>query len=188
MKTRIACLYGDIATCGRNDGGPLYACSVLRAIFGQENVMHLFPKGDLSRFGKFDFHWLTDWGEDALGYQDFEVEHPSIYWASDTHLGYEYRLARAKRCDWVFCAQEQAVTEFIRDGIPAERCFWPQKFWMRLSQRLRRELNSRKCASLSWGDTRSSSTAPIGSRGTSTSSPAIGFAALSPRGSCRSVG
>lgn len=124
LKTRIACLYGDIATCGRNDGGPLYACSVLRAIFGQEAVMHLFPKGDLSRFGRFDYHWLTDWGEDALGYQDFEVQSPSIYWASDTHLGYEYRLSRALRCDWVFCAQEKAVKDFVRDGVRADRCFW----------------------------------------------------------------
>lgn len=121
---RIASYYGDRISCGRNDGGPLYHGFILRAIFGEKNYMHLFPKGDLSKFGHFDYHYLVDWGEDALGYQDFEMPKPSIYVTSDTHLGYDYRLSRAKRCDWVFCNQEQAVQDFVRDGVPSDRCFW----------------------------------------------------------------
>lgn len=121
---RIACYYGDLNTHGRNDGGPIYFCHNLRKIFGKENVVHLFPSGDLSMHGNFDLHWLTDFGEDALNCSDFELPHPSVYITSDTHLGYEYRLARAKRCDWVFCNQQKAQQDFIRDGIPAGRCFW----------------------------------------------------------------
>ena len=121
---RIACLYGDVASVGRNDGGPLYHCSVLRALFGHDAVKHILPAGDWNRFGEFDYYWMTDWGEDALGFEKFEMPHPSIYVTSDTHLGYDYRLSRAKRCDWVFCNQEKAVEDFVRDGVPPDRCFW----------------------------------------------------------------
>ena len=128
MSVRIATLYGDIASCGRNDGGPIYHSTALKLIFGKENIVHLFPKGDLSRFGHFDYSWLTDWGEDALGYQDFKLPPKSIYITSDTHLGYDYRLLRAKDCadgdGWVFCNQEVAVQNFVRDGIPPDRVFW----------------------------------------------------------------
>ena len=120
---RIASYYGDQISCGRNDGSPLFITGMLRVLFG-DGVMHLFPKGDLSRYGVFDWHWLVDWGEDALGYQDFELPHPSIYITSDTHLGYDYRLSRAQRCDFTFCNQKRAVEEFIRDGIPEDRVMW----------------------------------------------------------------
>ena len=122
MTPRIAFLYGDLETVGRNDGGPLYAWHNAAKILGKENAVHVFPKYEIN--GKFDLYWLTDFGEDALGMQDFEVPHPSVYWTSDTHLGYDYRLSRAKRCDWVFCAQRKAVEDFIRDGVPADKCFW----------------------------------------------------------------
>lgn len=121
---RIASYYGDIATCGRNDGGPLYHAECLRKLFGKDNMTHIFPAGDLDRLGKFDLHWMTDWGEDALGYEKFELPHPFVYITSDTHLGYDYRLSRAKRADWIFCNQLRAVDEFVRDGIPSDRCFW----------------------------------------------------------------
>lgn len=121
---RIASYYGDIQSCGRNDGSPLYYTNKLRELFGKEKVEHIMPAGDFSKFGEFDYHFLVDFGEDALGYQDFELPHPSIYITSDTHLGYDYRLSRAKRCDWVFCCQEKARGDFIRDGVPEDRCFW----------------------------------------------------------------
>lgn len=121
---RIASWYPDARVVGRNDGNPLYATHCLRKLFGHENVLHVFPRDDISGLGSFDFNFHVDWGEDAFGWTDFQVPSPSIYWTSDTHLGYEYRLARAKRSDWVFCAQQKAVQDFIRDGIPANRCFW----------------------------------------------------------------
>lgn len=114
---RIACLYGDIKTCGRNDGGPLYYTHNLRKIFGNDNISHIFPHGDLKIHGKFDYYLMVDWGEDALGYEKFEIPHPSIYITSDTHLGFDYRLSRAKRCDYVFCNQRKAVEDFARAGV-----------------------------------------------------------------------
>lgn len=121
---RIASYFPDKRIVGRNDGGPLYHTHILRQIFGHENVAHLFPHGDLSKHGKFDLHYMVDWGEDALGFENFEIPSPSVYVTSDTHLGYDYRLSRAKRMDWVFCNQQKAQQDFIRDGIPADRCFW----------------------------------------------------------------
>ena len=123
-KFRVGTYYGDQKLFGRNDGACLYTTGILRAIFGAENVLHLFPHGDLSRYGTFDLHWMADWGEDALGYEKFELPSPSVYITSDTHLGYEYRLSRARRCDWVFCNQNKAVRDFVADGIDPKRCFW----------------------------------------------------------------
>ncbi len=79
------------------------------------------PTGDLSPFGQYDLNLHIDWGEDALTgvlpYKPIETPHPSAYWASDTHLGYEHRLSVAKKSDLVFCAQKRAVQEMKRDGI-----------------------------------------------------------------------
>lgn len=44
--------------------------------------------------------------------------HPNFYWAIDTHLGYAYRVWKAKHFDRVFTAQRDAVAQFKRDGIP----------------------------------------------------------------------
>lgn len=121
---RIASYYGDIRTVGRNDGGPLYHTHCLRQIFGKENVAHVFPHGDLSHLGKFDLNYWVDWGEDALGYADFVCPKPNIYVTSDTHLGFDYRLKKAREFDWVFTNQLKAQKDFIAAGIPADRCHW----------------------------------------------------------------
>lgn len=84
-------------------------------------VDHVYPTGDLSPFGTYDLNVHVDWGEDGLTgilpYKPLETPHPMAYWASDTHLGYEYRLSMAKKADFVFCAQKRAVGEFTRDGV-----------------------------------------------------------------------
>ncbi len=116
---RVGTIYGDVGSCGRNDGAPLYFNGMLKELFGAENVTHIFPKGDMSILGKHDLYFMADWGEDALGYQDFEMPHPSVYIASDTHLGFDYRLSRAKRVDHVFCNQKRAVEEFAVNGVGA---------------------------------------------------------------------
>ena len=123
-KIRIASFYGDINTVGRNDGGPLYHTTCLRRLFGADSVFHIFPKGDVSNFGKFDLNYWVDWGEDALGHIDFVCPKPNVYITSDTHLGYSYRLKKAREFDWVFCNQNKAVDFFIRDGIPLGNVFW----------------------------------------------------------------
>ena len=124
MRPRIASYYPDIAIVSRNDGGPLYHTHCLRQLFGQDNVLHLFPYGDLSRKGLFDLHYWVDHGEDACGFPEWKCPKPNVYVTSDTHLGYDYRLKKAREFDWVFCNQKRAVEDFIRDGIPGDRCFW----------------------------------------------------------------
>jgi hypothetical protein len=85
-------------------------------------VDHLYPTGDLSPFGTYDLNIHVDWGEDGLmavlPYVPLETPHPMAYWASDTHLGYDYRLSMARKADFVFCAQKKAVEDMKRDGIP----------------------------------------------------------------------
>lgn len=84
-------------------------------------VDHLYPTGDLKPFGTYDLNIHVDWGEDGLTgvlpYVPCETPHPMVYWASDTHLGYDYRLEMAKKADLVFCAQKQAVEDMKHDGI-----------------------------------------------------------------------
>lgn len=122
MRPRLAIYYES--RLGRNDGNPLYVWNELkrRQGLGELEVEHLAPTGDLRPFGKFDYHIWVDWGEDALKgilpYEPIPCPKPMAYWASDTHLGYAYRLQTARSADLVFCAQKRAAEEFKRDGIP----------------------------------------------------------------------
>ena len=79
------------------------------------------PDADYKKFGTFDLWIDTDWGEDGLTgilpYKPFETPHPCAVWNSDTHLGYDYRMNKSKKADFVFCAQKQAVSDMKRDGI-----------------------------------------------------------------------
>lgn len=112
---------------GRNDGAPVYFWNVLKNQMGHD-VTHLTSEdtGDLENFGRFDMHMWVDWGEDALAgvlpYQpmSLSLRHPSVYITSDTHLGYDYRLSKAREFDHVFCNQIRAVEEFERDGVKAQ--------------------------------------------------------------------
>lgn len=120
-KVRIASYYEN--RMGRNDGNPLYMWNAFGK-FDQEHVEsgHLVPYGDISGYGKWDLHFEADWGEDALRgvlpYIPVEIPHPNAFWHSDTHLGYGWRLEKAKKTDFNFVAQKRAVEEFQRDGIP----------------------------------------------------------------------
>lgn len=84
-------------------------------------IDHLAPTGDLSIFGKYDLHLDIDWGEDGLTgvlpYKPIELPRPMAVWNSDTHLGYDYRLKKSLKADYVFCAQKRAVEEMKRDGV-----------------------------------------------------------------------
>ena len=112
---------------GRNDGNPLYVWNELkrRQAANILEVDHLVPYDkEIHRFGTYDAHIWVDWGEDGLAgilpYAPmYPPGHPLVYWASDTHLGYGYRLKCAKQADHVFCAQKRAVEEFKRDGVEA---------------------------------------------------------------------
>ncbi len=124
---RVAIYYDVLPETGwRNDGNPLMCWAALkrRQEQGILEVDHIAPKEDAKLFGIYDANILVDWGEDALEsiipYKMIEIPHPNIYWASDTHLGFDYRLATAKKFDHVFCAQKQAVIDFEKAGVKAD--------------------------------------------------------------------
>lgn len=82
---------------------------------------HLMPYADLAVDLRYDYNVWVDWGEDGLGSilpkPLMDCPKPMIYWASDTHLGYDYRLSMAKKADIVFAAQKKAVEDFEKDGV-----------------------------------------------------------------------
>lgn len=111
-KPRVAIYYST--SFGRNDGAPLYYYNVLKHKLGLDTV-HLSPQGDTSNFGKFDVHFWVDWGEDGLPWQEWEVPKDggkTVYIASDTHLGREYRFNKAKKFDLAYFNQLSAANEF----------------------------------------------------------------------------
>lgn len=126
-------IYGDVARGHAVDPREvarwLYAPDALSERMAKEwfeksqhfEVDHLAPYEDLKHSLKHDLHLWVDWGEDGLGgilpAPVMECPRPMAYWASDTHLGYDYRLAMARKADWVFCAQKRAVEEMARDGV-----------------------------------------------------------------------
>jgi hypothetical protein len=117
---RIATFYES--RLGRNDGAPLYWTNRMRGM-GHE-VVHLCGSLPPDDFGKFDAYAWIDWGEDALTDHippliSMKDCHPSFYVASDTHLGYKYRLEKAREFDHVFVNQKDAVEMFANDGIEA---------------------------------------------------------------------
>lgn len=81
--------------------------------FGGVEIEHLRPDGDLKPWGTFDYHLWIDWGEDGLtGILPYTPKVPEknlVYWASDTHLGYDYRAAMCKKAKIAFCAQKDAA-------------------------------------------------------------------------------
>lgn len=96
-------------------------------------IEHLRPYGDdLHTYGYFDYNIWVDWGEDGLTeflpYKPIIPKENLLYWASDTHLGYDYRLEVAKKADIIFAAQREAVERFGQEGLSAEwlpHCFDP---------------------------------------------------------------
>jgi hypothetical protein len=126
MKPRIASYY-DHRVAGRNDGNPLYVSQTLRTHYRDVvDYDHLIPDPGAFHdvYTGYALHLWMDWAEDALfnhgilPYKPIPCPHPGLYWASDTHLGYEYRKEKAKQFDWVMVAQRPAVEQFKADGVP----------------------------------------------------------------------
>ncbi len=99
----------------RNNGSPVLCWDALKRGLGLDITRYL-PQGELP---KHDFYIYFDDGRDGL---EWECPKPNAYWAVDTHLGYDYRLFKAKQFDYVFCAQQEGVEKMKKDGI--ERVFW----------------------------------------------------------------
>lgn len=123
----------------RNDGPPLFITYNLRKlldgkdalqnnkVMGEKdgNVVRVQPNLANPGMGTFDLNILVDHGEDAISVPlDFRLPSPSAYWVSDAHLGYDYRLKRAREMDFVFLAQKDFIEKFAKDGIPREKLFY----------------------------------------------------------------
>lgn len=141
-KPRIALWYYISPTVGmRNDGAALFLNYNFRKILNgvdcasdhaliqnpDGNVVHIQPNEPIRFLGKFDLHILVDHGEDGIGVPiDFEVPHPNAYWIADSHLGYDYRLDRARQFDYVFASHSPSIERLIKDGIdPAKIRYMP---------------------------------------------------------------
>lgn len=117
---RVATFYES--RLGRNDGPPLYYTNAMKKV-GIE-VVHLssqyLPKD------KFDSYLWVDWAEDALvgalPYPPIDVSSlvNTTYIASDTHLGLEYRVEKAREFSRVYVNQKEAVEQFKERGIATE--------------------------------------------------------------------
>jgi len=110
---RVACTYNcDI----RNNGTATYAMRALKEIEGIE-AFHIRSPQEEGKCPKADVYIYVDDGRDEI---KWIPPKPNAYWAVDTHLGYGYRLWKAKQFDRVFVAQREAVSQFKEDGVTAE--------------------------------------------------------------------
>jgi len=89
---------------------------------GLVEVKHYIP-GDEYRGGKFDLYIWVDHGEDVLPVPKYKCPKPNCYWASDTHLGLDYRLNKAKEFDVVFVTISSHV-DLFRKFLKHDRVYW----------------------------------------------------------------
>lgn len=115
-KPRIAIYYHS--NFGRNDGAPLYYFNLMKNQMGLD-ITHLMPEGDISRFGKFDFHFWVDYGEDGLPVdRSWQIPNDggkTIYICSDAHIdegGRNYRFTKALDFDYVYFNQLRFLPEY----------------------------------------------------------------------------
>lgn len=143
-KPRVALYYDVLPTTGyRNDGANLFMMYNFKKLLDgidtyvdpskmtdtKGNIVAMSPC-DPKRYGDngvFDLHGLIDYGEDGLNLPlDWELPHPNFYWIADSHLGYDYRLKRAKQFDHVFASHKPSIERMIKDGIdPAKISYLP---------------------------------------------------------------
>lgn len=118
---RVAILYES--RLGRNDGPPLYWNNALQNL-GVE-VVHLSSQNHFDP-KTYDHILWVDWGEDAVGdalpYKPISMSNypNTVYVTSDTHLGFDYRVNKAKEFERVYVNQREAVDQFLKEGVKAE--------------------------------------------------------------------
>ena len=111
----------------RNDGPPLFlrqAALRNKEALGLAEADHKIPLSDFGRWGKYDVNIWVDFGEDGLG-EDY-VKCPGtnkVYWCSDSHLGLDYRLEKAKEFDWVFVSIPRHIDAF-KNAVGHDRVYW----------------------------------------------------------------
>lgn len=121
-KPRVCFLY----ECRfRNDGPPLFLKTNFARYVEELGILEVrhFVQGDEYRAGKFDLYIWVDHGEDVLPIPKYACPHPSVYWCSDSHLGAEYRLEKAKEFDIVFLSIKKDLKKF-KEHLGHDRVFW----------------------------------------------------------------
>lgn len=110
----------------RNDGPPLFLRQA--TLRNKEelhfvDVDHRIPLEDYKRWGKYDYNVWVDFGEDGLPekYIDCPWEN-KIYWCSDSHLGLDYRLDKAKEFDYVFVTIPRHIKQF-KEAVGHDRVY-----------------------------------------------------------------
>jgi len=110
---KVGCCFNS--AYGRRDGT---ANMSLRALKEMKDIEAVYiPSPCIGEVPKCDVYIYTDDGIDAI---KWIPPSPNAFWAVDTHLGYGYRLWKAKQFDKVFVAQREAVSQFKNDGVTAE--------------------------------------------------------------------
>lgn len=110
----------------RNDGSPVF----LRMAFKKnwktlgllEPAGHLIP-GHHTRSGDFDLYVWPDHGEDGLPIDKVVCPKPNIYWCSDSHLGLDYRVEKAREFD-VVCVTISEHVDLFKKQLGHENVFW----------------------------------------------------------------
>lgn len=136
-KPRVALYYNVLPSTGmRNDGACLFLHynfkKLLDGVDAMENksaiqndtgnIVTLSPIDPTAHYGKFDLNILVDYGEDGLNIPlNWKIPSPNAYWIADSHLGYDYRLKRAKEFDHVFASHKPSIDRMIKDGIDPQK-------------------------------------------------------------------
>ena len=96
----------------RNNGTPTLCFNSVKNQLGWGGSVDRWrPDGKLP---ERELYIYCDDGRDDI---DWECPHPNAYYAVDTHLGYDFRLNKAKGFDKVYCAQKEGVVKMKKDGI-----------------------------------------------------------------------
>jgi len=115
----------------RNDGPPLYLkdnAARFKEEYDIDTVKHYIPLEDkIDRYGDFDLNIWVDFGDDALtesyGIKYGQIRSPSAYWVSDSHVGLDYRIKKAKEFDYVFVAISSHVPIF-KKALGHNKVYW----------------------------------------------------------------
>lgn len=115
--SNLAIVYSGDA---RDNGTPFYMRLAMAQHFGREPEWYNEdPSAEKGGIGLgHDFYVHVDDGRD-----DFDctnIPHPWGYWAVDSHLGPEIRIAKAKLADVVWCAQKPFVKVLAAHGVKAK--------------------------------------------------------------------
>ncbi len=110
---KVGCCFNSAS--GRRDGTANLSLRALKEMKEIEAV-HI-PSPCVGEVPKCDVYVYVDDGIDQI---KWIPPHPNAFWAVDTHLGYGYRLWKAKQFDRVFVAQREAVAAMKHDGVTAE--------------------------------------------------------------------